>query len=577
MPAYWYYRNMGSAAENYRAKYYSNPMLPNGDTTFWRYDVIPDDNGNNATINTISGYGMATCWLPNGTGSFYANGKEVCRSRFSNQLNAETASLVSLVHPTNPENRQLTVVNEFNESRDTCFVLHNCNGDQIDDYARIYYDPMWGNLYFFRGDVEEKICYDDLCALVHDYPHHLKFAVNLGNEHVNLTEYFFQKSGKEIIIYHRNNPQQPVASFTWNDPNGYFPECVDGVLQASATEYKNVWDYDYADAGISTGVNENYLGIPNIYRSRRANLYVTDRNQTGTHNQYHTNIAYDGTFASYAFFSHGLGNEENMQKPWTWTAEITKYSPFNFEIENRNALGIYSSALYGYKQSLVTAVANNARYTEIGFDSFENDSQIAIGSPRGHLQLQTPPLSPAPIVTTAYAHSGQKSLQTKGFVLNVNGDHLVRLQNGKKYVFSCWVRKVACNTLGNLGEEYVFSHNGDTSLVTKEAKIDCWQRVEVEFTATSAQTGISLSSADNATFFVDDIRVVPANATFKSYVYDPQNYRLVAELDENNYATFYNYDEEGILVQVKKETERGVMTIKTTRQNLKKNYNTANY
>ena len=50
----------------------------------------------------------------------------------------------------------------------------------------------------------------------------------------------------------------------------------------------------------------------------------------------------------------------------------------------------------------------------------------------------------------------------------------------------------------------------------------------------------------------------------------------MAELDENNYATFYNYDEEGILVQVKKETERGIMTIKTTRQNLKKNNNTAN-
>ncbi|MGK4569023.1 hypothetical protein [Flavobacterium sp. 3HN19-14] len=39
----------------------------------------------------------------------------------------------------------------------------------------------------------------------------------------------------------------------------------------------------------------------------------------------------------------------------------------------------------------------------------------------------------------------------------------------------------------------------------------------------------------------------------------------MAELDENNYATFYEYDKEGGLVRVKKETERGVQTIKESR------------
>lgn len=571
MPAYWYYHNMGSAAENYRARYYENPLLPNGDTTFWQYDVIPYNN-TTATINSINGHGMVTCWLPNGTGSFYANDKEICRSRFSNQLNAEAASLVSLVHPTNPDNRRLTVVDDFNVQRDTCVVLHNCNGDDV-GYVRILYDETDKILYFFRGEDNNKLCDDPLVQeLIRFYPHHLEFAVNLGNEHVDLTEYLFVQSGKEIKIYHRNNPQQHVASFTWDAPNGYFPECIDGVLQASATEYKSVWNYNYEDVGIPQLDNEreNYLGIPNIYRSLRANLYVTDRNQTGHHDQYNTNIAYDGTFSSFAFFSQGLGNKDNMQKPWTWTAEITKYSPFNFEIENKNALGIYSSALYGYKQSLVTAVANNARYEEIGFDSFENDGQIAIGNARGHLVLDSQYSS----ISTDYAHSGKHSLQTSNLSLSFGGNTPLKLQDGKNYVFSCWVRKASCTTLGNLGEDYIFTYNENNVNVSREAKVDCWQRVEVVFTATSAQTGISLSTADNATFYVDDIRIAPANSTIKSYVYDPQNYRLVAELDENNYTTFYNYDEEGILVQVKKETERGIMTIKTTRQNLKKQNNT---
>jgi hypothetical protein len=59
----------------------------------------------------------------------------------------------------------------------------------------------------------------------------------------------------------------------------------------------------------------------------------------------------------------------------------------------------------------------------------------------------------------------------------------------------------------------------------------------------------------------------------KSYVYNPVNLRLMAEMDENNYATFYEYDDEGTLIRVKKETERGIMTIKETRSALMKNKN----
>lgn len=54
----------------------------------------------------------------------------------------------------------------------------------------------------------------------------------------------------------------------------------------------------------------------------------------------------------------------------------------------------------------------------------------------------------------------------------------------------------------------------------------------------------------------------------KSFVYDPISLRFMAELDENNYATFYEYDDDGTLIRVKKETERGIQTIKETRSSL---------
>jgi hypothetical protein len=46
--------------------------------------------------------------------------------------------------------------------------------------------------------------------------------------------------------------------------------------------------------------------------------------------------------------------------------------------------------------------------------------------------------------------------------------------------------------------------------------------------------------------------------------------RLMTELDANHYATFYEYDEDGQLIRVKKETERGVLTIQEGRNNVVK-------
>jgi hypothetical protein len=107
------------------------------------------------------------------------------------------------------------------------------------------------------------------------------------------------------------------------------------------------------------------------------------------------------------------------------------------------------------------------------------------------------------------------------------------------------------------------------------AIIDGWQRIvgiieipdigpEIKLPELNISLVCSNSSAD---CYFDDIRFFPYNGNLKSFVYDEDSQRLMAELDENNYATFYEYDLEGGLVRVKKETERGVFTIQETRSN----------
>ena len=102
--------------------------------------------------------------------------------------------------------------------------------------------------------------------------------------------------------------------------------------------------------------------------------------------------------------------------------------------------------------------------------------------------------------------------------------------------------------------------------------IEGWQRMEAVVFIPSNATAMTLSlqASDSSTTYFDDMRILPYNGEMKSYVYNPVNLRLMAELDENNYATFYEYDDDGTLIRVKKETERGIQTIKESRSALLK-------
>jgi YD repeat-containing protein len=101
--------------------------------------------------------------------------------------------------------------------------------------------------------------------------------------------------------------------------------------------------------------------------------------------------------------------------------------------------------------------------------------------------------------------------------------------------------------------------------------INGWQKMEGSITIPANATAfkVRLATGVNTTYF-DDLRVHPDKASMKTFAYDPTSQRLLAEMDENNYATFYEYDAEGNLIRVKKETYNGIMTLKETRQNLKK-------
>jgi hypothetical protein len=148
---------------------------------------------------------------------------------------------------------------------------------------------------------------------------------------------------------------------------------------------------------------------------------------------------------------------------------------------------------------------------------------------------------------------------------------------GAKMVLSAWVKEAQqCdgNTYVNNSIGLYFDGGASAVICSPSGVIvEGWQRYEVVFDVPAGSTNmtISLKSLNGATVYFDDLRLHPFNANLKSFVYNSLNMRLMAELDENNYATFYEYDDEGTLIRLKKETVRGIQTIKETRSALKKN------
>ena len=142
---------------------------------------------------------------------------------------------------------------------------------------------------------------------------------------------------------------------------------------------------------------------------------------------------------------------------------------------------------------------------------------------------------------------------------------------GEKYVLSAWVKEGSVpgtRTYEQVAVTLDFRNTDETIILRpKGAIIDGWQRIEQAFVVPTAASAIAVNLTNESTgeAYFDDIRIHPFNANMKSFVYDPISMRLMAELDERNYATFYEYDEEGALIRVKKETERGIKTIQESR------------
>ncbi|MBW7892440.1 MAG: hypothetical protein H3C48_15725, partial [Chitinophagaceae bacterium] len=155
----------------------------------------------------------------------------------------------------------------------------------------------------------------------------------------------------------------------------------------------------------------------------------------------------------------------------------------------------------------------------------------------------------------------------------------------ERYLVSAWVKEqqdCKCENYVNASIEVAFIGNQGNEIaqraILKPAGniIEGWQRIEEIISIPQETSKIQIyfkaaqGNGNTGKIYFDDWRFLPYHGNMKSFVYHPVNLRLMSELDENNYATFYEYDDEGTLIRVKKESERGIQTIRETRSSLRK-------
>ncbi|WP_143059268.1 hypothetical protein [Chitinophaga arvensicola] len=284
---------------------------------------------------------------------------------------------------------------------------------------------------------------------------------------------------------------------------------------------------------------------------------------------------------------------------WVGTGTTTLFDAQGNGQESKDPLGIFKSALFSFNNTLTAAVAANAMQREIFYDGFEDyvyrvtaipensspkdsfnmfvmirdkgqytdwlDNKIA-HTGKYSLKLNSP--------LVLYTHPHENVHHTVPYLdLSSLGDYMRTTRPYvypagfapkpySEYIFSAWVKDA--QPAGSTSDLKVSINDVDQRLTVK-ASVEGWKLVELKFYAgaTASTTAVTLS-ASSATR-IDDIRILPVAGSIKTFAYDPKNQRLMAQLDENNLATLYEYDDEGTLIRLKKETDRGIMTIKENR------------
>lgn len=481
--------------------------------------------------------------------------------------------------------------------------------------------------YFFPGDVVQAST-GAIVHVVQDESNNRYFLANADG-----TEFVDPGTGTEYRVLlpgRKNFTGAPMASVTTLDTYPttqspydtlYIHTRIIGIAGTDFFEKAKLEGSCFAFTGdVGDPINPYRYNLLGQWKQHNSYSFDHDRDytQTGTRN--------DGLLTTYQPFWKNQGGTwlpiYNSQRSdydpndplqnWIHTSEATLFNHRGMANEAENALDIKSASYVGYNYRHSKASVTNSRYEESGFDGFEDylsDGEYStikteftpFSCINDHFRLN------APTLKNTEAHTGNYSVQVtagnyvaftsevwdgtpentythdKPFRPN-NGDlikshRFVNAEAENKYVVTAWVKEdnTSAQLLDYQAAVRIALPNQQLMLVADEKRsniIDGWQRIELTFEmgsqwADGEPVEIRLEAGNNYTAYFDDVRVHPFDSEMEAQVIDADEQRPMSTLDNRNFSTTIQYDEEGIPVRTIQETERGKQTIQESRTGVK--------
>lgn len=421
--------------------------------------------------------------------------------------------------------------------------------------------------------------------------------VNLKRDGVFPLHKFNWKNPLNALCNSRWRLQQRVHKY---NHNGQAVEVKDILDRPSATITGDRYKKDIASASLSGFYEmghetfEYYMpgtGVIDQYNSSAGNLLIYDRLQQEQKTIYYEYEVISGQgnmvkisepFSSFPFNQNTISNVKVIATTAGTKSNGTTDNQYERVYENCSITNIYEGN-------------NNETVIEIepsqpGF-VYDNDNKIWTGKILIPKIISIPPNftgNDANIsITDSKSHTGKNSLKMEGVGSTVNfTQYLLQLKPGNKYLISMWIYakhyenypQPFTNALDDINYLNIWIENADNGIVLANLKpkgepIDGWRQIEgtIELPNGKYFPLISIMLNGLSTYYFDDIRIAPFNAATQTNVYDNKKDRLINSIDENNFATFYDYDEKGQLYQIRKETEKGIYSTQEIKANIKRN------
>jgi YD repeat-containing protein len=374
---------------------------------------------------------------------------------------------------------------------------------------------------------------------------------------------------------------------------------------------------DYSDLGLKSGCStcedkKNLLGLTEEQKVIRRPVYrdaygvlafnanaagnlvsaskqsytkdVSQRNyNTGT-NRYETTAETvktylpDETFAALTTST----TSSTVTPEWKKTNKITLYNSHNKALESEGMSGRKSAVKYGYHSLYPLSSISDASYNCFGFSSFEDTLNVgSSGSPvwhfggetdHGHMQV---PANPFVTPHTGYYMAAVPASEF-GPGMTLQG-----YEKGRSYRASVWVHKsspdnaslaLACD--GSVGGAATYLWEAVAKNDPANITVGDWILMSVQLTIPenfvetggthNNSLGVSVWNLGGSTAYYDDLMLRPVDAPITGTVYDPHTGRVIATLDNENFASWFEYDAAGRVTSTYTETRLGIKKISET-------------